>query len=95
MAVDYRVITRLHGASGQPDLQTERSLGGGGEGTASWEPGRWVLRTQLVPIPPRTRPGDYQLSVALYESKSRTSPPVTAGSGAGGSDVALGSLRVR
>jgi len=49
-------------------LQSERALGGGGAGTASWQAGRWVLRSQVLSIPPRSAPGDYQLHLAFRGS---------------------------
>ena len=93
MPVDYRVVTHLR--LGDADLLSERSLGGGGEGTSSWEPGRWVVRTQSLPIPPRAAPGDYALSVSVYDSRARVFAPVTTGPGAGSSESTLGALRVR
>jgi hypothetical protein len=95
MAADYHVITHLRGPGGQPDLQSQRGLGGGGEGTASWEPGRWVFRSQMINIPARTQPGEYRLSVALYDSQARSSPPLTAGDGSGSIELELGQVRVR
>jgi hypothetical protein len=91
--VDYRVVTHLR--AGEADLLSERSLGGGGEGTSSWEPGRWVVRTQSLPIPARAAVGDYTLSVSVYDSRARVFAPVTAGAGAGGSEAPLGAIRVR
>ena len=80
---------------GQPNVQSERGLGGGGAGTANWAPGRWVFRNQVLAIPPRTPPGDYQLSVELYDSRSRSSPPLTAGPSVGSTELILGRVRVR
>jgi hypothetical protein len=95
MTVDYHVITHLRGANGQGHFQSERGLGGGGLGTAAWEAGQWVFRSQALPIPARTTPGNYQLSVALYDSRSRTSPPVSLGDGIGSIEQPLGQVRVR
>jgi hypothetical protein len=95
MAADYHVISHLRGPGGQPDLQSERGLGGGSEGTARWGAGRWVFRSHVLTIPPRATPGEYQLSVSLYDSKSRTSPPLTAGAATGSTELLLGTVRVR
>jgi hypothetical protein len=73
--VDYHVLAILSAADGQPIAQLERTLGGGGAGTASWQPGRWTIRTFSLPIPPRTAPGDYSLSLALYDSRARQRLP--------------------
>ena len=93
--LSYHVITHLRGPGGLPDLQSERSLGGGGAGTSSWEAGRWVLRSQMIAIPPRSAAGDYQLSVALYDSRGRTSPPLTGSQADGTTELTLGQIRVR
>jgi hypothetical protein len=95
MAIDYHVVTHLRGPGGQPDLQSERNLGGGGEGTASWEAGRWVIRTQILTVPLRATAGDYSFSIAVYDSKNRVSPLLTAGPDLGSSELPLGSVRVR
>jgi hypothetical protein len=95
MSVDYRVLTFIRPAGGGATVQSERSLGGGGEGTSQWEPGRWVVRTQVLAVPARLAAGDYRLSVGLYDSKARSSPPVTLGAGLGGAEADLGILRVR
>jgi hypothetical protein len=95
MPVDYHVLTRLRPREGQPELRTQRSLGGGGEGTASWESGRWVLRSQTLAVPSRAPAGDYELYLALYDSKLQTSPAVTRGGAVGSTEVLLGRLHVR
>lgn len=97
MSVDWHVLTILRDARGREVLQTQRNMGGGGEGTASWEPGRWAQRVHILTPRPNTPPGEYALSVALYDSKARTSPPVTAGAppGSAPNEVLLGTLRVR
>ena len=94
-AVDYHVLTRLQPAGGRADIQTQRSLGGGGEGTSQWEAGRWVFRTQTLTAPPRAAAGDYDLLVALYDSKRSISPPLTAGGEPNATELLLGRMRVR
>ena len=95
IAVDWRQVTFLRNRDGQVVEQTERSLGGGSGGTSTWEPGRWVFRTAGLTVPPRTPPGEYTVGVGLYDSKARTMASVTAGAGAGGEEVRLGTIRVR
>jgi hypothetical protein len=95
MAVDWHPVTFLHDSQGKLVDQSERSLGGGGGGTSTWERGRWVFRTSSLTIPPRTPPGEYTLGLGLYDSKARRMAIVTAGQGAGGEEVRLGTLTVR
>ena len=45
VAADYAVVMMLKDRNGQVVEQNQRGLGGGGEGTSAWEPGRWVFRT--------------------------------------------------
>lgn len=94
MTTDYSVLTRLVAEAGQPEVQAQRGLAGGGEGTSAWEPGRWVVRTQSLPLPGRLPPGEYRLYVALYDSKARGSPLITAGGEPGATELLLGRVRV-
>ncbi|MCC7105971.1 MAG: glycosyltransferase family 39 protein [Chloroflexi bacterium] len=95
--VDWHVLTILRDARGREVLQRERNLGGGGEGTADWPAGRWVVRSNQLQLRNGTPSGDYSLSVALYDSKARSSPPVTAGAppGSAPNEILLGTVRVR
>ena len=95
ISLDWRQVTFLRDRSGQVVDQTERSLGGGSGGTSTWAPGRWVFRSSGLPIPAKTPPGEYTIGVGLYDSKARKMAPVTAGSGQGGEEVRLGTVRVR
>jgi hypothetical protein len=54
-----------------------------------------VFRSSGLPIPAKTPPGEYTLGVGLYDSKARRMATVTAGPGAGGEEIRLGSVRVR
>ncbi|MCC7369385.1 MAG: glycosyltransferase family 39 protein [Chloroflexi bacterium] len=93
--LDWRQVTFLRDRSGQIVDQTERSLSGGSGGTSTWTPGRWVFRSLGLPIPAKTPPGEYTVGVGLYDSKARKLATVTAGSGVGGEEVRLGTIRVR
>ena len=82
IAADYSVVTILKGRDGQPVEQNQRGLGGGGEGTAAWEAGRWVFRTSSLDLKRSLQPGEYTLAVGLYDSKARKLvPPDGAASG--------------
>jgi hypothetical protein len=76
VSVDYSVVTVLKDSKGQTVEQNQRGLGGGGEGTASWEPGRWVFRTATLDLKRSLQPGAYTLAVGLYDSKARKLVPV-------------------
>jgi hypothetical protein len=91
LTVDYHVLAIVRGADGEAVAQIERSLGGGGAGTAAWEAGRWTLRTFYLTVPPKTPPGEYRLLLAAYDSKARK-PLVLTG---GGEEATIGTLRVR
>jgi hypothetical protein len=71
ISADYHVLTVLRDSRGEIVEQNERGLGGGGEGTASWEVGRWVFRHATLSIPSSTPSGEYQLSVAVYDSRAK------------------------
>jgi hypothetical protein len=89
--VDYRLVGALEDGDGQALTRWERSLGGGGPGTAAWQAGQWTVRRIQVNLPPRTRPGEYRLTLGLYDSKARQRLPLTeppAGQGDPGQGVA-------
>jgi hypothetical protein len=91
-------VTILKDPNGQAVEQNQRSLGGGGEGTAAWEPGRWVFRTSTLDLRRSLQPGEYTLAVGLYDSKARRLLPVdgaTASSSSGDGTLPLGSIQVR
>jgi hypothetical protein len=94
VGADYSVVTILKDRNGQPVEQNQRGLGGGGEGTSSWEPGRWVFRTSALDIPRSVQPGEYTLAVGLYDSKARKLVPVD-GAGPEAEDLSLGPILVR
>ena len=91
---DYAVVTMLLGPDGQPIEQNQRGLGGGGEGTAAWEPGRWVFRTSTLNVRPGTPAGDYTLAVGLYDSKNRRLLPLD-GAADGTTQLSLTTIQVR
>jgi hypothetical protein len=92
---DYHVLTILRDARGQVVEQNERGLGGGGEGTAAWDAGRWVFRGASLPIR-AAPPGEYHLSVGLYDSRARRMLPLEGGGdGPGAAEAPLETVRVR
>jgi hypothetical protein len=98
VAADYAVVTILRDRQGQAVEQNQRSLGGGGAGTAAWEPGRWVFATSTLGLRGSLQPGEYTLAVGLYDSKARKLVPVDpAGPGANLDEetLSLGSVQVR
>jgi hypothetical protein len=97
VGADYHVVTRLRDAGGQVVAQNERGLGEG-QGTAAWEAGRWVFRGASLAIRPATRPGEYHLSVGLYDPRARRELPLDGTGGAagnGGTEAELATVRVR
>jgi hypothetical protein len=81
VTADYSVVTMLKDQRGQVVEQNQRGLGGGGEGTAAWEPGRWVFRTSTLDLRRSLPPGPYTLAVGLYDSKARRLLPLDGGAG--------------
>lgn len=47
--------------------------------TSSWQANNQGLDYRLIPIPPGTTPGRYQINVAVYEAESLQKLPVTVG----------------
>jgi hypothetical protein len=94
VAADYSLVTILQDRNGQPVEQNQRGLGGGGEGTAAWEPGRWVFRTTSLDLKRSVPPGEYTLAVGLYDSKARRLVLVD-GRAQGADTVTLGPIQVR
>lgn len=96
VGVDYHVLAILRTPQGRTVRQTESTLGGGGAGTAGWHPGRWVVRTINLPIPRGTPAGEYEVALALYDSKARQTLPLAARPASGPPDEAvIGTVRVR
>jgi hypothetical protein len=100
VAADYSVVAVLRDANGQDAGQNQRSLGGGGEGTAAWEPGRGLIRKSTLDLKRSLQPGPYTLAVGLYDSKARKLVPLdgTIGAAPGSPDndmLTLGTIQVR
>jgi hypothetical protein len=91
---DYSVVTMLTSAQGQTVEQNQRGLGGGGEGTSDWEPGRWVFRTSTLNLKESVPPGEYTLAIGLYDSKARKLMPID-GTRPSEETVSLGTIQVR
>jgi hypothetical protein len=94
VAADYSVVTMLNDRNGRPVEQNQRGLGGGGEGTAAWESGRWAFRTSSLDLKRSVQPGEYALAVGLYDSKTRKMLPLD-GAAPGEDSVILGQVQVR
>jgi hypothetical protein len=95
IAVNYHVLAVLRAADGRTVAQAGRSLGSG-TGTVGWQPGQWLVRHVNLVVPPRTRPGEYQVFVALYDTKSGETLPLVSPPRSGPDDeAAIGTIRVR
>ena len=92
ISADYHVLTILRDARGQVAEQSQRGLGGGGEGTSAWEPGRWVFRGASLPIRAAIGPGEYRLAVGVYDSRARRTLALDAD---GAEELPLATVRVR
>ncbi|MCC7105182.1 MAG: glycosyltransferase family 39 protein [Chloroflexi bacterium] len=88
--VDYHVVTYLRDARGEIMDEQEESLGGGSSGTSEWTPGRWVVQSSFVKSDRDLEPGDYRVTVGLYDSRARSFAPVALATGSRASTVAEG-----
>jgi hypothetical protein len=91
-AVDYHVLLELRDTSGRAIDDQEESLGGGGDGPSTWQPGRWLIQNSFVLVG-SAPPGDYTVTAALYDSKARRTVPTDLPGAA--HEVPIGRLTVR
>lgn len=88
--VDYHVLVELRRPDGSTADDQEESLGGGSEGTSRWPAGRWLVQSTFV-LTQKATPGEYVVTIALYDSKARRRIPLP---GALTSEVVVGQLVV-
>jgi hypothetical protein len=71
-AVSYRAVFQLRGDDGT-DLwrSDELAIGGLGPGAASWPDGRTMSLSALIRLPRSAKPGEYSLSVRLWDPRAR------------------------
>jgi hypothetical protein len=71
-AASYRAVFQLRGADGS-DLwkSDELAIGGLGPGSASWADGRTMSLSALIRLPRSAKPGEYSLSMRLYDPRAR------------------------
>ncbi len=89
---DVLELLELRDAAGQAVDHQEESLGGGSDGPRAWEVGRWLVQSSFV-VAEATPPGVYTVTVALYDSRARTSVPLDGRADA--REVTIGTLTVR
>ncbi|MFN8634667.1 MAG: glycosyltransferase family 39 protein [Chloroflexota bacterium] len=99
-AVSYRAVFQLRAADGSEAWRSdELALGGLGPGSASWNEGRVMSLGALIRLPRTTKPGEYSLSMRLYDPRGRRFVDASApGAEAGRGDpkgVTLATLTVR
>lgn len=70
--VSYRAIFQLRGADGQDVWKSdELAIGGLGPGSANWPAGRVMSLGALIRLPRSAAPGEYSLSIRLYDPRAR------------------------
>ncbi len=71
-AASYRAVFQLRGADGS-DLwkSQELAIGGLGPGSASWSDGQTMSLSALMRLPRSAKPGEYSLSMRLYDPRAR------------------------
>jgi hypothetical protein len=75
-AASFRAVFQLRGADGSDlwksqELAQELAIGGLGPGSASWADGQTMSLGALIRLPRSTKPGEYSLSVRLYDPRAR------------------------
>jgi hypothetical protein len=71
-AASYRAVFQLRGADGSDAWKSqELAIGGLGPGSASWSDGQTMSLSALMRLPRSTRPGEYSLSMRLYDPRAR------------------------
>jgi hypothetical protein len=71
-AASYRAVFQLRGADGADVWKSdELAIGGLGPGSQSWAEGRVMSLGALLRLPRATRPGEYSLSMRLYDPRAR------------------------
>jgi hypothetical protein len=70
--VSYRAVFQLRGADGADIWKSdELAIGGLGPGSASWTEGRTMSLGALIRLPRSAKPGEYSLSMRLYDPRAR------------------------
>jgi hypothetical protein len=77
--VDYSAITELVGPDGQTWSDEQLSLGGRGVGLDEWTPGRWLFQSSTFDVSATAPAGEYVLRVGIYDSRTKSDLPITAG----------------
>ena len=54
-------------------------LGGRGVGLDEWTPGRWLFQSSTFDVSATAPAGEYILRVGIYDSRTKTDLPITAG----------------
>lgn len=70
-AAHFRAIFQLRGPDGDAWKSDELAIGGLGPGSASWSDGRVMSLGALIRLPRSTKPGEYSLSMRLYDPRAR------------------------
>jgi hypothetical protein len=70
--VSYRAVFQLRGNDGIDIWESdELAVGGLGPGSASWSEGRTMSLGALIRLPRPVKPGEYSLSMRLYDPRER------------------------
>ena len=85
-------MVELRSPSGATLDAQEESLGAGSDGPGSWSVGRWLVQRSFVRVG-SAPPGDYDVAVAVYDSRARRVVPIDGQPGS--RDVVVGRLTVR
>lgn len=66
----YGLSLRLRDVAGNEWAARDSQTGGGFYPTALWQPDEFIPDPYLLPLPPGTPPGDYALTISLYDPLS-------------------------
>jgi hypothetical protein len=71
-AASYRAVFQLRGDDGSELWKSdELAIGGLGPGSQSWTDGRSMSLSALIRLPRSAKPGEYSLSMRLYDPRAR------------------------
>ncbi len=82
MAKDYMLFLHLLNTEGDLIAQVDVPPGGPAAPTHAWQPHRYITWTHTVPVPADIPPGDYQLTLGLYDPADFSRLPLHADSSA-------------
>ena len=76
MTSDYTIFVHLSDQDGTTIAQNDHQVADGILPTSCWQPGRIIVDSTSIQIPPDTSPGTYQLKLGLYSPETLDRLPI-------------------